>query len=70
MSGKTWMDEYEPPPYWPGRTCENCRYWGLVVQGECDRIGDMVTAMVTWEGPADAFEPQPDFGCVLWEPRR
>ena len=79
----TWMDDYAPPPYWPGRTCEHCKHWGerrwqpqwLGDTGvrECQAIEGFVEGEgATCDGNVDASSlyTEPNFSCCLWEPRR
>jgi hypothetical protein len=50
-----------------GGTCSGCKHLG---HGMCKRIkfhwGDPTTDTTVLTDPG-AFQPAPDFGCVLWE---
>lgn len=86
MSEPTWMDEYEPPPYWPGRTCEHCKHWsknvgwmhpvmGFVCGGDggkCFEIERHIEICHTGscEGDGEGVTMQEGASCWLWGPAR
>lgn len=54
--------------------CKNCRFWGVVFEGVCDKIGDDYMDSdssfdIEWDALDDSglelyFKTGPNFGCV------